>query len=623
MIGVVMSWNGASLTKTEATRFSSALKNGSLVPGHVQKAGFLMAFAQADQHQSGPAHHVLFYGHIENRSQLRKLLGLQNGSDAAIYSEAFYRWGDSVDNYIVGHYSTIICQPSDCAVRASRSPIGAPALYVSRISDQLVIATTPKAIFATGRVERELDDQKIADSLILNYCEEQRGWFKNVRRFRRAHFNWLTPHSDSETCYWRIEDIPPVRFKRDSEYVEAADALLREAVTASLEGFKNPAISLSGGLDSQAVAAYAMAIRPQARLLSFTSVPAIEGNFDTKTRFGNERPHVEALGCMYPQLETNWVTSDGLDLSHHLNDLFQEALSPPRNAPGLYCVHEIYKSAKSAGADVILTGSRGNLTFSYNGTGMLPELLRRRQLGTLFRELNAGGLSALKAAVRPYMPEAFLHAWRVMHSHSAPEIGIESSPINPDFARDMNVMKRAKEFSFDPQFIRISSVDDYRRLLLNNAVNEGGDIIHGIERLHRLPSRDPTAFRPLLEFCFAIPPEQYLHKGEGRWLARRLLRGKIPDFVLNEKRLGKSAADAETRIWQRRTELLEEIEWLMTDSAVSSRIDLARLRRYLESQSSAEVGPAARGRLPTKAALAISRGMTTARFIRFMSNKNS
>lgn len=623
MIGVIQSWNGASLSGIGASLFASALKDGHSTPMFLEQDGFLMAFSKAAQHQSRSTFHVLFHGHIENRNELRRLLRPLNNSDSAIYAEAYSRWGDGVDEHVIGHYSAIICEPAKSAVRVCRSPIRAPALYVSRVQDQVIIATSPKAIFATGRVRKELDDQKIADSLILNYCEEERGWFKNVRRFKRAHFTWLTPKTNNETCFWRMEDIPSVRFKRDTEYVEAADALFREAVAASLEGFERPAVSLSGGLDSQAVAAYIMAARPERPLLSFTSLPSIEGSFDTPTRFGNERLHVEALGQMYPQLQMNWVTCVGLEPTHHLNDLFQEALCAPRNAPGLDSVHEIFKSAKAAGADVILTGSRGNLTFSYNGTGMLPDLIRRGQLWTLFRELRAGRIGSLKAAVRPYMPDSFAQAWRLIRGHGQPVSAVESSPINPAFAQEMNVMKRAKELSFDPYFVQKSSVTDYRRLLLNNAANEGGDVLYSIERLHGLPSRDPTAYRPFLEYCFAIPPEQYMRNGEERWLARRLLRGKIPEFVLNERRLGKSAADLEIRITQRKQELLDEIDWLMTDNDVSSRIDLSRLKRYLEIASDCESGAAARGPLSRKAAFAVARGIATARFIRFVANKNS
>ena len=49
--------------------------------------------------------------------------------------------------------------------------------------------------------------------------------------------------------------------------------------------------------------------------------------------------------------------------------------------------------------------------------------------------------------------------------------------------------------------------------------------------------RDPTADVRLLEFCFAVPMEQFLRDGTPRALARRALADRLPKQVLEQNAL--------------------------------------------------------------------------------------
>lgn len=45
--------------------------------------------------------------------------------------------------------------------------------------------------------------------------------------------------------------------------------------------------------------------------------------------------------------------------------------------------------------------------------------------------------------------------------------------------------------------------------MLRGAAGEAGDLNQAMEVIHGVPMRDPTAYRPLAEFCLAIPDEQF------------------------------------------------------------------------------------------------------------------
>ena len=71
-----------------------------------------------------------------------------------------------------------------------------------------------------------------------------------------------------------------------------------------------------------------------------------------------------------------------------------------------------------------------------------------------------------------------------------------------------------------------------------------------------LEARDPTCDKRLLEFCFAIPDQQYRNGNEDRRLIRRAMAGLLPDEVRLNHRIGRQAADLVQRVHK----TYEEIE---------------------------------------------------------------
>lgn len=635
MIGIYLFWDGTDPGRGRAAAFAGALRSGLMAPRTHMCNGALLCDGDAPFEAAsgaGPQRlpdgtALLFSGFIANRRALRAELAAVPEGDAALYAAACVRWGQAVETHVHGEYVVIMVPPDGAPVRILRSPVVAPALYYHHDRDRLIVATTPAAVFATGEVPRELDDQKIADSLFLNYNEERRGWFKGITRLPCGARAQITRDGVQETQWYRIEDIEPVRFARDRDYVEALDALFVEATEAMLDGFEKPIVSLSGGFDSQAVAAYTMRVRGQAPLLSATSAPQEGWSSPAGSNiWADERPHVRALAEMYPQLDSRWVTVPGKDMSHYQRDLFETALVPPRNAANLHWIHGVRTLARAEGADVVLNGAMGNLTFSYDGAAYLPELLMQGRWITLLREAWFGGPRAklahrvMRQAVMPNLPEGMqkkLADWR----DGPPLDPLQSwSPLRADYADRMQVRERAVTLRYDPHFTPPSTVAEFRRRMLSNAVTEAGDLSTGLDRLHGIPQRDPTRYRPLLEFCFAIPSGQYLHRGTRRWLARRLLKGKVPDMVLRETRRGRQAADWSSRLRPRRAAILQELDFLAADPDVAERIDIPRLRQTLEAMPEEDSALTRADNMTLN--LALSRGLTTARFIRYINGRN-
>ena len=624
LIGLHLPFQQAELEPSVVYAFKSALQIRCQFPEsrRVERAT-LVYHTSASTHAGDQ---VLFSGHIQNRLALRQSLGAALSTDAELYAAAYEKWGDDTDLRVLGSYATIILHSNGEKVRLAASPLYCLPLHYCHDGAQFIVASRAQALFDTGRIERVLDEHRVADALFLNYHDPGHGWFENLKRLPGGTRAYVTPKGVTVERYYDLEAVPDVRFATDRDYVEAADALFHEGTRLMLDGFERPAVSLSGGYDSQAVAAYAMRERPQQPLMGYTSVP--EDGWDgiiSNNNFGDERPHVEALCAMYPQLQPHWVTAQSRSFDHFQREMFEFALLAPRNAMNSHWAHEIRRLAKADGCDVLLTGAMGNGTFSYNGDQALSGWLARGEIWPVLKELAASGplLSLprrfVAQAVMPLLPRALWLQITKLRQSGAHDPFQAWCPMNAGYAEDMDVVARAKAVGFDPLFRPPASSRKLRAQLLIGGGGDGADIELAMEMIHGLPSRDPTSYRPLVEFCAGIPDDQYLRGGVKRWLAKRMLSHKVPDMVLQETRRGYQSADWHLRLSRQRECLIEELDWLSENPQMVRRLNLGSLQAALvEFPQNTPLDSQTRAQLK----LAISRGVTMARFIRYVERRN-
>lgn len=629
LIALHKGWTGQSLDSGSAARTSAALAAFSQLQGtHHRHGDDMLACASARRTwrpnilADGSA--LLFSGRISNAAALAGELGLAGEHDAAaIYAAGLARWGDAVDLKVVGEYCAVQVAPHH--VRMVRSPFGAPPLHYVHNADHLIAASTPRAIFATGLVRQEVDEQKIADTLYLNYHEGERSWFKGVNRLPMGCRAVATPGGLRFDYFYDLGNAPRIQLESDDAYIEALEAMMREAVDAAMQGHSRPAISISGGLDSQAVASFAL--EAGYAVHGYTSVPEPGWDRrDRKNRFGDEQQHVEAFAAMHPGFTPHWVTADGLGFDHKLQAIFMAGSVAPRNSANLHWIHEVSAQAKADGCDIVLNAGLGNATFSFDGRGAIPSWLKSGDFGRLVREVRAARTARsgfwrtfFREAIMPLLPEALWHP--IANRGGTIDDPIDSwSPINPDWADTMRVRERAMDMGFNTSFRKLASTSDMRRAIMTGASNEGADLELAFELIHNIPRRDALRYRPLIEFCAGIPDDQYLRNGEARWLARRLLKGRVPEMVRLETRRGDQAADWHLRMSRDRNTLLSEIEQLEGDPIMAQRLNLAALKATLQNWPAETPLD---GVLFKRGRLAISRGLTTARFIRYVEGRNT
>ncbi len=108
------------------------------------------------------------------------------------------------------------------------------------------------------------------------------------------------------------------------------------------------------------------------------------------------------------------------------------------------------------------------------------------------------------------------------------------------------------------------------------------EISAGYRARYGIDTRVPLADRRIVEFCLAVPEEQWARGGEERWLLRRAMSGRLPESTLQNRLRGLQAAAWFRSLGDERESLRREVERLAEHADVSRILDIGRMRVLLD-----------------------------------------
>ncbi|MEM6907874.1 MAG: asparagine synthase-related protein [Pseudomonadota bacterium] len=653
-IGAIFERFGVPVPTEDAKRMGAALAvHGPRKRQHIVLGACAGCWAQSqivvseDQAESQPirTHQglFLFLGRLQYRKDLERALGLAFSgrrmiSDAELACKAWNAWGRECISKLEGEWAIMAFNESDQSLFAARAPFNAPPLVFSVTAARIAIASAPRGLFALPAIPRELDEERIADSLILNYEDPESTYFKGIKRLRCGYTLSASRQDFSIRQFYQVSEIEKVCFANSDSYIEKLDHLIRDAIQSYSRSNADPACSLSSGLDSSTVAIYAAeSLEDRAgpsdeRLKCYTHVPSSDwdGRVYGGRGLGDESGPVRDLIAEYPQLDVKFVSCEGLPLDYRLDELIRYSEVPPFAWNNNHWSIRIAELASQNGHKVLLNGASGNRTISFNHPEILTRLFRAGRWREFAREVrsleDSGPLSRrfLRYALRAMFPSATPKLLARLRSLS-PQNGCERhTPINPAYAKDMQVAERAKKLGFIPGFGRVGSPDELRQSMSFGGLRDEGSLIeNSVINLCGVEPRDPLGCKRITEFCLAIPPEEFMGGGVRRRLVRRLMTNRLPSSIINQRHRGRQAADWHARFTADKKRYRDEIERAANDPDICQRFNIPRIRALLDSWP--ELTP-----LDSKdhkdyiiAMVGLGRMITTTRFIHWVEGKNN
>lgn len=577
--------------------------------------------------QAPDGSYILLAGRLHHAEATAARFGIDDWDDhASLYARLFAKLGADCDRRIAGDYALVQWFPDQRRVRVVRSPTAHAPLHIWRREDQIVVCSSPNPIFAFGLVP-QVDDDRVGGWLLSGAGPASRSFYRDMTSVVCGTAEIHDRAGTRSTPFWSIHDVPEVRFSRDEDYVEAVVEQMRCAVEATMGNARATGVMLSGGFDSQAAAAFAIErLGPDVPLRTYTSVPAANARpEDRDTSFASEEPQVRALCAMYPQIQPTFVDGADLHFGERLRALMMVSGWPMFNEMNAHWYHSALEHAASDGVDVIMTGDAGNIGFSYDGLTGFATWLAQGDWRRLVHEVRAYTPDTrpfwrklLSRAVMPHVPQDV--KWAFDRRRGWRDSPFDSwCALREDHARESGLLDEALAEGFDLHAYDFASSRDWRETMLGRMYKGGSEISLGFSLLYGISIRDVHSYVPLLELCGGIADDQYLRDGQDRWLGRRVLEGRVPEMVWREQRQGRQGSDWAMRLARDRDRLLRELEELRSDQRLARMIDFERLITSLRDWDGREVperGDAMR------LVSAMSRGLSTAQFIRFAEGRN-
>lgn len=438
---------------------------------------------------------------------------------------------------VTGAFALIAADPAAAALEVARDHLGSYKVCYVLDRHRLIVASEAAALLGHPSVSSELDEGSVARFLGFRFGHTEQSFFRQVRELPPAHRLRVTASEVTVDRYWRFGAASRLELGSPEEITGRFLHRLKLAVARETTGLepRQVALSLSGGLDSPAIAAVAA-----------PGVQAISWTFDDDAE-ADERPRIEAV-ARHLGLSVKWVKGDRL---YPLGDGFAERFvhrSSPYLNPFAALKHRLYATARECGCTRILVGDAGDAHYAASDF-WLRDLLATGRFDAL-RELANTTRRALRGdrAARGALGRLPLvgHLARAARRPPAPWLTAEArarlppetpSPIVPPGSRGIQRMEPVVG-------VRHSELESEERRLFD---------LCGVERAN------PFWSWPLLEMSARLPA-YWLRRGtRTKVLIREALAGRLPETILESPRQGLLGGFFLRGIEARRDELRETL----------------------------------------------------------------
>jgi asparagine synthase (glutamine-hydrolysing) len=641
-IGGLLRFDGRPVERRDLERMANALRPHGpdradiMVAGSVGLVHVLMRMTPEDQFDQQPLRGasgavIVADLRLDNRDDVLVRLGVAAADamawpDSRVALAAWEKFGNDVWSTLRGPFAVAIWDPKSRRLTLARDHLGLNVVMWHRTEQLFAFATMPKGLFALPEVPRELNEEKMADFLVLNHSDHATTVYRGIFRVPPAHFATVEADGSMAQCrYWSLAEIPPIRLASDEEYAQGLRAVLDKAVRRQMRSAHPIGCYLSGGLDSSSVAAFAARALAEkgGRLAAFTQVP--RKGFDgpvPRGRYADETPYVEAIRTALGNVDVTYVRNDECDDFADLERVFLALEGPLRNPTNLGWMMAIPRLARAQGRRVLLGGAMGNFTISWFGWSQTVEHLLHGRFMTAYRQCrmfyrkssNSRFTTFRKLIVEPLVPDRIGRwAHRQRHKYRVPFSS--HAAIRHEYAAEMGVEARARDIGHD----LLCRTRRGERLAGPTNIDYLGDWYAAEKAIHGVETRDPTADIDVVAYCFGVPPEQYLAEDIDRSLIRRAMWGLLPEAVLSNRLVGLQSADWYEKLGSRRDTLAAEIAELASSPLACRAIDLERLDRAIKSWP---VGDWNKSKVVEEYHLALTRGVAGGRFLRWIEAAN-
>lgn len=521
---------------------------------------------------------------LDNRAELISCLGQQSAvfSDTELVLSAYEQWGVDCPKKLLGDFAFAIWDGRRRMLFCARDHIGIKPFYYYASPQMFAFASEIKALLCLEHVSKQLNEVRVADYLVPLLDDKEITFFEGILRLPPGHSAVVSRDGMRVESYWSLESSRELYLSSDDEYAEAYLHIFTEAVRCRLGGSSRTGSFLSGGLDSSSITGVARNLLMAEK--GMTPFPTFSAIFPGVPQC-DERSFMQAVheqgGC-----DPHFVQADKISPLESIEAVMKRQ-DEPFFAPNLFIHHALYRKASEQGVRVLLDGIDGDTTVSH-GLSSMTEQARAGEWRVLLG--NVRGLArnfeqpalriARKYIVSPLAPSRLRQGWRWLR-RCGDQVSYRNPTIKLDFVRRTDLAQRCA--ALDPGWSnppQTEKLHHYRRLA-NGILPFALEILDKAATMHGIEPRYPFCDKRLIEFCYALPPTQKLHDGWTRMIARRAMKGILPDRIRWRGGKANLSANFNRGLLAFERETLDRII-LKDPGTIEGYVDIDVLRRVYE-----------------------------------------
>lgn len=498
---------------------------------------------------------VVAEGRLDNREAVRSALGIGNdnaaaSTDSTLIALAYERWGETMPPRLIGDWSVAAWSAIDRRLFLARDHHGNTSLHLFHdpARGRVAFASDARTLHAAGASARV--DEALLAQLLVGWTADNgpRTLRTDVLRVPPAHSCVVTEQGVAFTRYWHPEDVPELDLPSVDAYAEALLPVLDEAVRARCRSTGTVAVTLSGGLDSGAVAALAAReLRRGGRgLTALTQAPAIDpSSVIVPGQTGDESARAGATAAFVGITDHRLVRGAARRPLTSLRRALDVLGQPVSLTSNIVWVQDMMEAAADADVQVLLTGQHGNSTISWYG---LPRL-------SLARRARVSGIRGVAHHLQPVS----LERARARREHAGGHW--PGTPITPELAARTDLAARMAEAVGRGRLSVRATSRQHRVAGTQPGASATGGLWNVLGASVGIDVRDPTADPRVIEFAWSVPDRFFRDEaGRSRLVLRTALTGLVPEEVRTNASLGRQAADVGLRLAGHRDEVEAAID---------------------------------------------------------------
>ena len=521
---------------------------------------------------------------LDNRDALlEKFPDIKNNSnhlinDQDIVLASYKKWGIKCTEKLLGSFVFLIWDNENKVLLCGRDHLGLKPLFHYQSSKEILISNDLNLLISKkGNIT--LNTNKVAALVFPNTLHFYRDqtWFEDIFLFP-ASFNFIINQKEvRKVKYWSPSIGKDLSFKKDSDFIEAFQEKIFNAVKNKLKSENPISALLSGGLDSSAIVSVAAKIleKQNKELHTFSAVLPNENDQVLK----DERFYINQFKD-FQNVKLNYITAPENGFISVLQVDSSKLLSP--SITSRYYLYEAFsKKASELGSKVILEGSAGELGPTWHGDGCYAEMFVRGHWIQLGNEL----VSRNKLIGEPILYNIAKNVFIPILNQYFQNKNNDPYQISTDHCLQNDYVEFLKSHIstsfFDNSIIFPNTVPNQRQ----NHVN----LIHLIQRkasyqpiISDVEYLYPFKDKNLIEFCVNLPIEYKIREGYNRYTIRKGLENILPPLIQSRNTKMPFSPDYMRRYKKQIPFVLTFLEEIKSNDPIRTIIDISKLKYWLK-----------------------------------------